>query len=202
MSITALPILARILADQNIMHTIVGEVAMSAAGSDDIIAWCLLIFVDALITSPTQKLNALYVFFIVVAFAVVLWICVRPIFTYIIEKSEHENGADEVNIATVFMVMICSAFFTQSAGVDTIFGAFLVGLVVPHDRGFAIALTEKIEDLICIVFLPLYFSFTGLVVDLGSLNTLVSWGYVVLVIAVACAGIDALNVYPHHITLC
>jgi Kef-type K+ transport system membrane component KefB len=188
MSVTALPILARILADQNIMHTLVGEVALSAAGSDDIISWCLLILVDSFINNPNQQIVALYVFLIVAAYAAFLWICVRPIFVYIVDKSEHENGADEANIAFVFVAMICSAFFTQSAGVDTIFGAFLLGLIVPHDRGFAIALTEKIEDLICIMFLPLYFSFTGLVVNLGILDTAVEWGYVVLVITVACAG--------------
>lgn len=84
--------------------------------------------------------------------------------------------------------MISGAFFTQSAGVDTIFGAFLVGLIVPHDRGFAIAMTEKIEDLVSIMFLPLYFGYSGLKVNLGSLNTPLEWGFVVLVTVVACAG--------------
>jgi Kef-type K+ transport system membrane component KefB len=85
--------------------------------------------------------------------------------------------------------MIGCAFFTQAAGVDIIFGAFLCGLIVPHDRGFAIALTEKIEDLICIMFLPLYFGYAGLNVNLAKLNNGLAWGYVVLVIFVACGGI-------------
>jgi Kef-type K+ transport system membrane component KefB len=84
--------------------------------------------------------------------------------------------------------MTMAAFFTQAAGVDTIFGAFLVGLIVPHDRGFAISMTEKIEDLISIMFLPLYFAYSGLGVNLGTLNTPQAFGFVVLVIIVACAG--------------
>jgi Kef-type K+ transport system membrane component KefB len=188
MSITAFPVLARILSEQNLMNTPVGEISMAAAGADDAVVWCMLILVVSLINNPSQQLDALYVFFIVLAFGVFLWLCIRPIFLYLIDKSEHENGADQLNITVIFLTMVCCAFFTQAAGVDTIFGAFLCGLIVPHERGFAIALTEKLEDLICIMFLPLYFGYAGLNVNLAKLDNAVAWGYVVLVIFVACAG--------------
>ena len=94
MSITAFPVLARILTEQNLMHTPVGEISMAAAGADDAVVWCMLILVVSLINNPSKQIDALYVFFIVVAFGVFLWICVRPIFNYLVENSEHEHGAD------------------------------------------------------------------------------------------------------------
>ena len=69
-----------------------------------------------------------------------------------------------------------------------IFGAFVIGLICPHDGGFAIKLTEKIEDIITVIFLPLYFALSGLNTNLGLLNDGQIWGYVIAVIACAFAG--------------
>lgn len=142
----------------------------------------------ALINNPAHAVNALYVFLITVAFAAFLWIAVRPCLVYLIKHSDHDNGASQTNVFFAFSVMVISSFFTQAVGVDVIFGAFLVGLITPHDRGFAIAMTEKIEDLVSILFLPLYFAYAGLNVNLGDLNDGQSWLFVLLVVAVACGG--------------
>jgi Kef-type K+ transport system membrane component KefB len=83
------------------------------------------------------------------------------------------------------MCALASSFFTQVIGVHAIFGGFLIGLLCPHEGGFAIKLTEKIEDLVTAIFLPLYFTLSGLQTDLGLLDSAITWGYVVAVILIA-----------------
>jgi Kef-type K+ transport system membrane component KefB len=188
MAITAFPVLARIMTEQNLLHTEVGQTALAAGIIEDGIAWCLLILVIALVNNPANAINALYAFLIVAAFAVSLWLAVRPLLMRLIDSSESGNGASQFNVFVVFVIMAISAFFTQAVGVDVIFGAFLVGLIVPHTNGFAIAMTEKLEDLVTILFLPLYFAYAGLGVNLSALNDLETWGFVVLVLVVAVFG--------------
>ena len=184
MSITAFPVLARIMTEQNLLHTEVGQIALASGMVEDGIAWCLL----TLVNNPANAINALYAFIIIAAFAVFLWLVVRPVLIYLIEREESGNGASQTNVFIVFMVMIVSAFFTQAVGADVIFGAFLVGLIVPHSNGFAIAMTEKIEDLVTMLFLPLYFAYAGLGVNLTSLDNAEIWGFVALVLLCACSG--------------
>ena len=91
-------------------------------------------------------------------------------------------------MALVILLTLASAFFTGIIGVHPIFGAFLVGLICPHDGGFAIKLTEKIEDLVSVFLLPLYFALSGLSTNIGLLDNGITWAYVFGVIAVAFCG--------------
>ncbi|KAJ3308555.1 K(+)/H(+) antiporter [Boothiomyces sp. JEL0838] len=188
MSITAFPVLARILTERKLLGTSVGNKTLAAAATDDAMAWSLLVLVVALINNPSQSIYALYVFLITVAWGILLAFTARPLFVYLINNSEAENGATQFNVFVVFMTMAISAFFTQAVGIDSIFGAFLVGLITPHDRGFTIAMTEKIEDLVLILFLPLYFAYSGLNTQLGTLNDGQTWGVIILIIVTACGG--------------
>jgi Kef-type K+ transport system membrane component KefB len=128
-------------------------------------------------------------------YALFLWFAIRPLFQKLVSESKHDHGDSQTNVFIVFITMILSAWyglilsrFTQAIGVHAIFGAFLTGLMVPHERGFAIAITEKIEDLISILFLPLYFAYSGLNTRLSELSDGQTWGFVFLVILVACGG--------------
>jgi Kef-type K+ transport system membrane component KefB len=188
MSITAFPVLARILTERRLITTPVGQATITAAASDDAAAWCLLLLTVALINNPDRSINALFVFLIVIAFGLFLWIAVRPVFVMLVNRSRRDNGASQTNVFIIFIVMLISAWFTQAIGVHAIFGSFLVGLITPHDRGFAIALTEKMEDLVAVLFLPLYFAYSGLNTNLVELNDAMSWLMVLLVLVVACAG--------------
>ena len=95
------------------------------------------------------------------------------------------NGPTQSVVALTVLMVFASAFFTGIIGVHPIFGAFLMGLICPHEGGFAIKVTEKIEDLVTVFFLPLYFALSGLSTNLGLLNNGITWAYVVGVIAVA-----------------
>jgi len=86
------------------------------------------------------------------------------------------------------LLVFASAFMTDILGVHPIFGGFLAGLAIPRESGFAIALTEKLEDLVSLLFLPLYFTLSGLKTDLGLLNNGITWGYTCLIATVAFLG--------------
>ncbi|KAJ3125918.1 K(+)/H(+) antiporter [Nowakowskiella sp. JEL0407] len=188
MSITAFPVLARILAERKLLGAKVGKVTLTAAAVDDATAWCLLVLVVALINNPANSIMALYVFLVTVAWGLFLWFAIRPIFRYLIDRSPTSDTISHFAVVFTFLAVWVSSWFTQVIGVHAIFGAFLVGLCVPHKHGFAIKLTEKVEDLVGIVFLPLYFAYSGLNTRIDQLNDGFSWLMVLLVTAVACVG--------------
>ncbi|KAJ1903692.1 K(+)/H(+) antiporter, partial [Tieghemiomyces parasiticus] len=99
-----------------------------------------------------------------------------------------ENGPNQRVMFVIILVVLLSALFTDVIGVHAIFGGFLAGVIIPHDHGFAVAITEKIEDLVTVLFLPLYFALSGLKTNFSDLNDGLTWGLLILVIVVACLG--------------
>eukprot|EP00833_Pecoramyces_ruminatium_P005960 jgi/Orpsp1_1/1179992/evm.model.c7180000071698.1 len=98
---------------------------------------------------------------------------------------------EDLNVFMVFItfaLILASSWFTEAIGIHSIFGAFLTGLIIPNESGFAIKLTEKIEDIISVLFVPLYFAYSGLQTKLSALNSWSVWGMLVLVIVMACFG--------------
>ncbi|KAJ3057374.1 K(+)/H(+) antiporter [Rhizophlyctis rosea] len=187
-SITAFPVLARILTELKLMTQIVGQTTLAAAAVDDAIAWTLLILVVALINNPSNAVQAIYVFLVTIGWGLLMWFLARPILTKMVQRSRHENGASQTNLLAIFLLICISAWFTQAVGVHAIFGGFLAGLVTPHDRGFSHKLTEKIQEFVGVLLLPLYFAYSGLNTNISTLTDGKAWGLTVLVIAVAIAG--------------
>ncbi|RKO91147.1 Sodium/hydrogen exchanger family-domain-containing protein, partial [Blyttiomyces helicus] len=187
-SITAFPILARILTERQLLQTKIGQTAIAAAALDDMVGWCLLAFVVALINNTADYINALWIFLSIVAFGFLLWFVVRPILLRIIEVGASSDPVGQFLVLAIFALVILSAWFTQSVGSHAIFGAFLVGLITPHEHGFAIQLAEKLEDLVTILLLPLFFVYTGLKTRVDQLDDGTAWGLVFAVVAVATAG--------------
>jgi len=124
-----------------------------------------------------------------VAYVLFLAYGVRPTFLWILRKSGSiQNGPSQSIVALTVLMALASAFFTGIIGVHPIFGGLLIGLICPHEGGFAIKVTEKIEDLVAVLFLPLYFALSGLSTNIGLLNSGITWAYVIGVIAVAFVG--------------
>ncbi|PGH08579.1 peroxin-3 [Blastomyces parvus] len=187
MAITAFPVLCRILTELELLNTTVGEIVLSAGVGNDIVGWILLALCVALVNASTG-LTALWVLLTCVAFVLFLTFAVRPVFLWYLKRTGSlHNGPDQSVVALTLLLALGAAFFTQVIGVHAIFGGFLVGLICPHEGGFAIKTTEKIEDLIGAVFLPLYFALSGLNTNIGLLDTGITWGYVVAVIVIAFA---------------
>lgn len=185
MAITAFPVLCRILTELKLLPTRVGVIVLSAGVGNDVVGWILLALCVALVNAGTG-ITALYVLLVCVAYMLFLTFAFRPLFLRFLEKTGSlQKGPSQSVVALTLLIALASAFFTQIIGVHAIFGGFVIGLICPHEGGFAIKLTEKIEDLVAVIFLPLYFTLSGLSTNLGLLDSGIVWGYVIGVIAIA-----------------
>ncbi|GAA5992457.1 hypothetical protein JCM10908_000825 [Rhodotorula pacifica] len=183
-AITAFPVLARILTDEGLLKNHVGVIVLSAGVGNDVVGWTLLALAIALVNSSTG-LVVLYVILTAVGWTLTLWFIGRPVLKYLSRKTRSggEGGPSQTMTAFTLFLVLTSAWLTDRIGIHAIFGAFLVGLVVPKEiRG---PLTEKIEDLVTILFLPLYFALSGLNTNLGLLSDGSIWGWTVCVTIVA-----------------
>jgi Kef-type K+ transport system membrane component KefB len=188
MSVTAFPVLARILTERNLLRTKVGAVTIACAAVDDVTAWCILAGVVALVRSNeaggalagTLVGSALYV-------AAMLWL-VRPLVGRL-EAYYHTRGRlTQDMVAIALLLVLASAWTTEWLGIHALFGAFLMGAVMPKEHGFVHELTQRMEDLTLVLLLPLFFAFTGLRTQLGLLEGAGPWLDCALVIGVAVLG--------------
>ncbi|KAF9994884.1 K(+)/H(+) antiporter [Entomortierella chlamydospora] len=187
MSITAFPVLARILAEQKLLTTKVGFLTICAGAVGDIVAWILLALVVAIINSAS-KITPLYVVLLAIGWTLILVYFIRPALIFMIRYTKSQDEPSQTMMAFTMAMVLISAFVTDIIGVHSIFGAFLVGLIIPNDTGFADGVTKRIEDLISVIFLPIYFALSGLKTQIGLLDNGKIWGLVVLVTFVACFG--------------
>ncbi|KAG9960549.1 hypothetical protein KCU61_g6485, partial [Aureobasidium melanogenum] len=188
MAITAFPVLCRILTELKLLSTSVGVIVLSAGAGNDVTGWILLALCVALVNSGSG-ISALYVLLTALGYTLFLFFAVKPAFTWVLRRTRtFENGPSQGIIVLTLMIALASSFFTGVIGIHPIFGAFMAGLICPHEGGFAVKVTEKIEDLISALFLPLYFALSGLSTNLGLLDTAITWGYVIGVMAVAFVG--------------
>ncbi|EIW80642.1 hypothetical protein CONPUDRAFT_90770 [Coniophora puteana RWD-64-598 SS2] len=187
-SITAFPVLCRILTELQLLDTQIGVIVLSAAQADDVVGWVLLALSVALVNAGSG-ITALYILLTCLAFILFLLLVVRRVMHYLARVTGSiDNGPTMVFMTATMLVLFGSAFFTDIIGVNAIFGAFLAGLIVPRDGGLAIALTEKLEDMVTIVFIPLYFTISGLNTNLGLLNTGTIWGFTIAIITLSFTG--------------
>ncbi|KAK0843014.1 hypothetical protein LTR03_008948 [Friedmanniomyces endolithicus] len=185
MSITAFPVLCRILTGLKLLSTPVGVIVLSAGVGNDVVGWILLALCVALVNAGSG-LTALWVLLTCLGYVLFLVFAVRPVFMWVLRRTRSlQDGPSQSVVALTLLIALASAFFTGVIGVHPIFGAFLAGLICPHEGGFAIKVTEKVEDLVGALFLPLYFALSGLSTNLGLLNDGITWAYVVGVIAIA-----------------
>ncbi|XP_076951879.1 cation/H(+) antiporter 18-like [Bidens hawaiensis] len=188
MSITAFPVLARILAELKLLTTDVGKMAMSAAAVNDIAAWILLALAVALSGTGRSTLVALWVFLCGSVFVVLCSYIIPLTFKWMANRCPEGEPVDELYVCATLGVVLAAGFVTDTIGIHALFGAFVVGVLIPKEGPFAGALVEKVEDLVSGLFLPLYFVSSGLKTDVASINGAESWGLLVLVICVACFG--------------
>ncbi|RMZ81800.1 hypothetical protein DV738_g1943, partial [Chaetothyriales sp. CBS 135597] len=188
MAITAFPVLCRILTSLKLLNTNAGVIVLSAGIGNDVVGWILLALCVALVNSGAG-LTAVWILLVLLGYALFLTFIVRPAFIWVLRKTGSlANGPSQSVVALTLLLVLISSFFTQIIGVHPIFGAFMIGILCPHDGGFAIKLTEKIEDLVSVLLLPLYFTISGLNTNLGLLNSGITWAYVVGVTAIAFFG--------------
>ncbi|KAF9588922.1 hypothetical protein IFM89_017601 [Coptis chinensis] len=188
LSITAFPVLARILAELKLLTTDVGRMAMSAAAVNDVVAWILLALAIALSGSGRSPAISVYVLIAGSVFVAVAIFLFRPIFSWMAKRCPEGEPVNETYICASLALVLAAGFVTDAIGIHALFGAFVVGILVPKEGPFAGALVEKVEDLVSGLFLPLYFASSGLKTDVTTIQGVQSWGLLVMVIGTACVG--------------
>ncbi|KAG2726637.1 hypothetical protein I3843_01G118900 [Carya illinoinensis] len=188
MSITAFPVLARILAELKLLTTDIGRIAMSAAAVNDVAAWILLALAIALSGSNSSPLISVWVLLSGAAFVLFAIFFLKPALALMARRSPEGEPIKELYICITLSLVLAAGFVTDVIGIHALFGAFVVGIVVPKDGSFARVLIEKIEDLVSGLLLPLYFASSGLKTNVATISGGLSWGLLVLVICTACLG--------------
>jgi len=185
MSITAFPVLARILTDRNMSRTQLGIVALSCAAADDVTAWCLLALVVGVTRAEVG--GALLVPVGALAFILLMFLVVRPVLKRVSSRWVGERLPRET-VALVLVALLASTMATELIGIHAIFGAFLLGAVIPHDSAIARSFIRQLEHVVAVLFLPAFFAFTGMRTRIDLVTGGSQWLICALIIAVATVG--------------
>ncbi|RSS38594.1 cation:proton antiporter [Streptomyces sp. WAC08241] len=187
MSVTAFPVLARILTENRLMDTRVGVLSLASAAIDDVLAWCLLAYVSALVSSDGDYAGLARIGALSVVYVALMFLVVRPLVSRLVWRWAATERW------TLLLAVLCAGVFASSwltswIGIHQIFGAFLFGFVMPREprRVLTAHLRRPLDD-VSVVLLPVFFIVTGLGVDLGSL-TATDCLALLLIIGVACLG--------------
>lgn len=187
MSITAFPVLARIIRERNWQKTRLGTLAITCAAADDITAWCLLAIVVALAKAGSLA-GSLYTILFAIAYILVMFFVVKPFLNKLLSRRNEDKGIQRSTLALVFVVLLLSAYCSEIIGIHALFGAFLAGVIMPQNWDFRNSLIHKIEDVALVLLLPLFFVFTGLRTQVGLLNTPALWMTCFVIIFIAVLG--------------
>jgi len=161
MSITAFPVLARILTDRHMHKTRMGAIALGCAAVDDVSAWCLFAFVVSV--AHAKAGSVLLTLALTATFIAGVFLLVRPAAQWFIERQARRGlTTSKDSIVVVCAALLLAALATDRIGIHALFGAFLLGTVIPHDSPLARDVTQKFEDLVVVLFVPVFFAFTGM----------------------------------------
>jgi Kef-type K+ transport system membrane component KefB len=186
MAVTAFPVLARILTERGAHTSRIGTMALTCAAVDDVTAWCLLALVIGV--ANTTMGRGLITIALSLAYIATMLIVVRPGIQKLVALQERRGNMDKGVLAIVFVGMLLSALATEYIGIHAIFGAFVLGALVPHDSRVARELGAKLGDVVVVLLLPAFFAYTGLRTKIGLVNGPSEWALCALITLTACAG--------------
>jgi Kef-type K+ transport system membrane component KefB len=187
MSVTAFPVLARILKEQGLEKTEVGAIAIACAAVDDVTAWCILAGIVALARASQSAATLWIAIGGCLAFGAFMVGAVRPLLRRLLPGFQRSGRISDDRLAAILAVALASGLITEWLGVHVLFGAFLAGAVMPKDRRFTEHLAERLQPITMVLLLPLFFAFNGLRTSIGLVRGSM-WFYCAVIIAVAVAG--------------
>ncbi len=187
MSITAFPVMARILQEKGYTKKGFGSMMIGIAAVDDVTAWCLLAVLIAYIKAGTI-MGALPTVFLSLGYLGVMFFLIQPFLKKVGSIYVSRENLSRAIVGMIFGVMMISSYVTEVIGIHAFFGAFVAGVVMPPNLKFKKVLTEKIEDVSLVLLLPLFFVYTGLRTEIGLLNNPELWKYAILLILLSIAG--------------
>jgi Kef-type K+ transport system membrane component KefB len=185
LAITAFPVLARILTDRGLARTSLGVTALGAAAVGDVTAWCLLALVVGV--AKAEVGDALLVIAYAALFVVVMLIAVRPLVGRYV-RTHGDVPPARGTLAIVIIGVLLAALTTESIGIHAVFGAFLLGVLIPHDSRLARDIGRKLYDVVVVLLLPAFFAFTGLRTQIGLVSSATEWGMCGAIVLVATVG--------------
>ena len=187
MSITAFPVLARMLQERAMTGTRLGTMALTCAASDDVTAWCILAVLIAIIKAESSVSAFFMIGLVLLYIGVMAWL-VRPALRRLYMVYGNRPVMSKTILALVFMVLLLSAYLTEAIGIHALFGSFMAGVIMPGKQEFRKRVTDKIEDISVVLLLPLFFVFTGLRTRVGLLNQGYLWAAAGWILLAAVAG--------------
>lgn len=182
MSITAFPVLARIVQERNLQKTKLGTIVITCAAADDITAWCILAAVIAIVKAGSFA-SSIYVIIMAIAYVFLMIKIVKPFLKRVGDLQAGKNTISKPMVAIFFLTLILSAYATEVIGIHALFGAFMAGAIMPENAKFRTLFIDKVEDVALVLLLPLFFVFTGLRTQIGLLNDGHLWitaGFIIL----------------------
>jgi Kef-type K+ transport system membrane component KefB/nucleotide-binding universal stress UspA family protein len=186
MSITAFPVLARIITENNLQSTRLGTLALTCAAVDDVTAWCLLAL--AIAVARNSPADALRTVLLSVVYITLMLTIGRQFLRQLAAFYDRYGKLSQFALAGIYMAVVSSALITELIGIHLIFGAFLLGAVMPKHEGLTRELAQKTEDFVLTFLLPIFFAYSGLRTQVGLLNSPVLWVLCGLVLMVAISG--------------
>jgi Kef-type K+ transport system membrane component KefB len=186
-SITAFPVLVRILRERGLSGTLLGDTAVTCAAVDDVTAWSLLAVVVAIAGAKGFRPAATTIALAALFIAAMLFVVGPQVRRWLAPAARREQPGKSA-VALVLGILLASALATEWIGIHALFGAFLAGVVMPREPRFRAYLTERLEEFSSVFLLPLFFAFTGLRTRIGLLDDSRSWLLCGLVIVVATVG--------------
>ena len=187
MSITAFPVLARIVQERGIHRTRLGALVITCAAIDDISAWCMLAAIIA-IAKAGSFLSSLYVILLSVVYIILMIRVIRPFLKRVGDLHTSLENLSKPVVAIFFLTLLISSYTTEIIGIHALFGAFLAGTIMPENSKFRNIFIQKIEDISLVLLLPLFFVYTGLRTQIGLLNDIYLWQITGLIVLVAITG--------------
>jgi Kef-type K+ transport system membrane component KefB len=187
MSITAFPVLARIVQERGIQKTKLGTIVITCAAADDITAWCILAAVIAIVKAGSF-VSSLYVIALAIGYVMVMIYMVKPFLKRIGDLHTSQETLSKPIVAIFFLTLILSSYATEVIGIHALFGAFMTGAIIPENVKFRSIFIEKVEDVAVVLLLPLFFVFTGLRTQIGLLDDPSLWLVTGIIILVAVTG--------------
>ncbi len=186
MSITAFPVLARIITENNLQGTRLGTLALTCAAVDDVTAWCLLAL--AIAVARNSSIDALWTVIESILYIAFMLIVVRKFLRQLSTHYDRNQRLNQFTLAGIYMGVVASALITELIGIHLIFGAFLLGAVMPKHAELTRELAQKTEDFVLTFLLPIFFAYSGLRTQIGLLNSPVMWVLCGAIVAVAIVG--------------
>ncbi len=187
MSITAFPVLARIVQERGIHKTRLGTIVITCAAADDITAWCILAAVIAIVKAGSF-VSSLYIIALAIGYVVLMLKIVRPFLERVAALKNSRSSLNKPVVAIFLLTLIISAYATEVIGIHALFGAFMAGAIMPDNTKFRNIFIEKVEDVSVILLLPLFFVFTGLRTQVGLITDPYLLKVTLLIILVAVVG--------------